>query len=181
MRSRRRCSHRPGVERIHSNGFSLIRRLIDDLGLNLDAPAPFDASQSLREALLAPTRLYGEAVHAALDAVPGAVRALCHVTGGGLPGNLNRVLREDLQAVVDPESWTPVPLFDWLQSLDRVELPELYRTFNMGLGMVLVVRAGDAGEVMAALAGQAPVFRVGEVRSRPSTGVPQVHISGVSG
>ena len=74
-----------------------------------------------------------------------------------------------------------MPLFDWLQSLDRVELPELYRTFNMGLGMVLVVRAGDAGEVMAALAGQAPVFRVGEVRSRPSTGVPQVHISGVSG
>ncbi|MEC8153868.1 MAG: AIR synthase-related protein, partial [Pseudomonadota bacterium] len=170
-----------GSSGIHSNGFSLIRRLIDDLGLNLDAPAPFDASQSLRQALLAPTRLYGAAVHAALDAVPGAIRALCHVTGGGLPGNLHRVLREDLQAEVDPATWSPVPLFGWLQSLDRVELPELYRTFNMGLGMVLVVRAGDAGDVMAALAGQAPVFRVGEVRSRPSTEVPQVHISGVSG
>ena len=170
-----------GSSGIHSNGFSLIRRLIDELGLNLDAPAPFDASLSLRQALLAPTRLYGEAVHAALDAVPGAVRALCHVTGGGLPGNLNRVLRADLQAVVDPASWTPVPLFDWLQSLDRVEIPELYRTFNMGLGMVLVVRVGNAGDVMAALAGQAPVFRIGEVRSRPATETPQVHISGVSG
>ena len=170
-----------GSSGIHSNGFSLIRRLIDELGLNLDAPAPFDASQSLRQALLAPTRLYGEAVHAALDAVPSAVRALCHVTGGGLPGNLNRVLRADLQAVVDPASWSPVPLFGWLQHLDLVEIPELYRTFNMGLGMVLVVRAGEAGDVMAALAGQVPVFRIGEVRSRPSAGTPQVHISGVSG
>lgn len=170
-----------GSSGMHSNGYSLIRRLIDDLGLNLDAPAPFDEEQSLRQALLAPTRLYGEAVHAALNAVPGAVRALCHVTGGGLPGNLNRVLREDLQALVNPVCWTPVPLFGWLQSLNRVEVSELYRTFNMGVGMVLVVRADDFGAIMAALAGQAAVFRIGEVRSRPSAAASQVQISGVSG
>ena len=118
-------------------------------------------------------------VLATTDAATDDLRWHQQLRVSGWSGSVITTYRPD--AVVDPESWTPVPLFDWLQSLDRVELPELYRTFNMGLGMVLVVRAGDAGEVMAALAGQAPVFRVGEVRSRPSTGVPQVHISGVSG
>lgn len=165
---------------IHSNGFSLIRRLIDDQGLDLDAPAPFDPSQSLRRALLAPTALYGASVHRALEAVPGAIKALCHVTGGGLPGNLNRVLRADLAAEVDPDRWQAPPIFGWLQSLGRVEAFELYRTFNMGLGLVLVVDAEAAGAAMAHLAGDAAVFDIGTVTARGSSEAPQVRIKGVT-
>ena len=165
---------------IHSNGFSLIRRLIEDQSLDLDAPAPFDATQSLRKTLLAPTALYGAQVHRAIDAVPGAVKALCHVTGGGLPGNLNRVLREDLAAEIDPANWQAVPIFGWLESLGRVEKLELYRTFNMGLGMVLVVEEDQAGAVMAQLAGETAVFNIGTVAARGEGDDPQIRIKGVN-
>ena len=165
---------------IHSNGFSLVRRLIADLDIDIDQPAPFDASQTLRQALLAPTVLYGASVHRALQQVPGAIKALCHVTGGGLPGNLNRVLREDLAAHVDPSRWQAAPIFGWLESLDRVEAMELYRTFNMGLGMVLAVDAEQAGSVMAQLAGDAPVFEIGTLTERASAEAVPVHIAGVT-
>ena len=165
---------------IHSNGFSLVRRLIADLDIDIDQPAPFDASQTLRQALLAPTVLYGASVHRALQQVPGAIKALCHVTGGGLPGNLNRVLREDLAANVDPGRWQAAPIFGWLESLDRVEAMELYRTFNMGLGMVLAVDAEQAGSVMAQLAGDAPVFEIGTLTERASAEAVHVHIAGVT-
>ena len=165
---------------IHSNGFSLIRRLISDMSLDIDQPAPFDAEQTLRQALLAPTALYGAQVHRALQAVPGAVKALCHVTGGGLPGNLNRVLREDLLASVDPDRWQAVPIFGWLDGLDRVERMELFRTFNMGLGMVLVVDEAQAGLVMAQLAGETAVFEVGRLKTREDRELPQVQIAGVT-
>ena len=165
---------------IHSNGFSLVRRLISDLGLDIDQPAPFNADQSLRQALLAPTALYGAQVHRALQAVPGAVKALCHVTGGGLPGNLNRVLREDLLARVDPDRWQAAPIFGWLESLDRVERMELFRTFNMGLGMVLAVDASQVGSVIAQLAGETAVFEIGTLEARTDSSTSQVQIAGVT-
>ena len=166
---------------IHSNGFSLVRRLIADLGLDIDQPAPFDTAKTLRQTLLAPTTLYGAQVHRALDAVPGAVKALCHVTGGGLPGNLNRVLRDDLSAQVDPARWQAAPIFGWLEGLDRVERAELFRTFNMGLGMVLVVDPEHIGAVMAHLAGESPVFQIGTLAKREAgSAAPQVLIEGVT-
>ena len=165
---------------IHANGFSLIRRLIEDLSLELDQPAPFEPAKTLRQALLAPTELYGAQVHRAIEAVPGAIKALCHVTGGGLPGNLNRVLREDLAAEVDPASWQAALIFGWLESLDRVERAELFRTFNMGLGLVLVVDAEQAGAVMAQLAGETAVFRIGALIERSSSDAPAVQIEGVT-
>ena len=165
---------------IHSNGFSLVRRLIADLDLDIDQPAPFNSDQTLRQALLAPTVLYGAAVHRALQGTSGAVKALCHVTGGGLPGNLNRVLRADLAAHVDPSKWLAAPIFGWLESLDRVEAMELYRTFNMGLGMVLAVDADHAGLVMAQLAGETPIFEIGTLTERGSAEAAQVQIAGVT-
>ena len=166
---------------IHSNGFSLVRRLIQDLDLDIDQPAPFDDAQTLRQALLAPTKLYGAQVHRALQTVPGAVKALCHVTGGGLPGNLNRVLRDDLLARVDPARWQAAPIFGWLEALGRVERAELFRTFNMGLGMVLVVVQQQVGPVMASLAGETAVFEIGTLHAHQSSpNSAQVQIAGVT-
>ena len=118
---------------LHSNGYSLARRLVEGLDLSehhgLDRP--------LGDALLEPTAIYTKPCLALAEA--GLVNALCHVTGGGLPGNLPRVLPESLGADVDTASWTPGPLFELMGRLGQVEREEMFRVFNMGVGMVAVV------------------------------------------
>lgn len=152
---------------VHSNGYSFVRKVVDLSGLGWDAPCPW-AEGSLGAALLAPTRLY---VKQALAAVrSGGVHALAHITGGGLTENPPRVLPEGLACRIDLDSWTLPPVFRWLAETAGMAEPELLKTFNCGIGMMLVV-APDRAEALAAdlrAAGET-VVRMGEVV--PGTGV----------
>jgi phosphoribosylformylglycinamidine cyclo-ligase len=149
----------------HSNGYSLIRRVAAEAGLAWDAPAPF-ADGSLGAALLEPTRLY---VRPALAAIrTGGVRALAHVTGGGLPENLPRVLPAGCGAAIDLSAWPLPPVFAWLQEAGRIAEAELRRTFNCGIGMVVVVEPSGAAALAALLADAGEDARpLGRVTDRP--------------
>jgi phosphoribosylformylglycinamidine cyclo-ligase len=127
---------------LHSNGYSLVRRVVADLGLALDGPCPFDDSPTLADALLTPTRIYVPACLAA--ARSGRVRALAHITGGGLPENLPRVLPDGLGARLDAQAWDLPGVFRWLSAAGGVPADELARTFNCGVGMAVVVPRAEA-------------------------------------
>ena len=147
---------------VHANGFSLVRQVIADLGLSLAAPAPFDPAQSLGAALLAPTRIY---VRACLPPIrAGQVKALAHITGGGLPENLPRVLPEGLAARLDPAAWPRPAVFDWLHRAGGIAPAEMLRTFNCGVGLAVVVAPAVADAVAAQLAEAGEtVARIGEI------------------
>ena len=148
---------------VHSNGFSLVRRLAADKGWKLDRPALFDQDTLLIEALLAPTRIY---VRPLLPLVrSGKVHALAHITGGGLLENIPRVLPDGLHAFVDADGWPQPRLMAFLQAQGNIEPEEMARTFNCGVGMAVVVAPGDVGDVTAALtAAGETVLRLGEIR-----------------
>lgn len=133
----------------HSNGYSLVRRIIEVSKARLDQP--FDG-RPLGEALLTPTRIYVKPLLALIRALP--VHAMAHITGGGLPGNIPRALPETLSAVLDSSTWKRPAVFDWLQQQGNVEDAEMYRTFNCGLGMIAVVDKNDAERAIALLAEQ---------------------------
>lgn len=146
---------------VHSNGYSLVRRIVEREGLDWDDPAPF-TDGPLGAALLAPTRLY---VRPVLDAVrAGGVHALAHITGGGLTENLPRVLPRGLGAAIDLGAWRLPPVFGWLAQAGGVAEAEMLKTFNAGIGMVVVAAAESADDVAARLtdAGETLV-RLGEV------------------
>jgi phosphoribosylformylglycinamidine cyclo-ligase len=152
---------------VHSNGYSLVRRVVERSGLGWDAASPFGGG-ALGAALLAPTRLYVTPALAAIRA--GGVHALAHITGGGLTENLPRVLPEGLGAEIDLGSWTLPPVFAWLADEGGLDQAELLKTFNAGIGMVLVV-AQDRAETLSAELTQAgeSVHRIGHVA--PGDGV----------
>lgn len=145
---------------VHSNGFSLARAAVARAGAALTDPAPWDPATTLGAALLTPTKLYVadlKALRAAVD-----VRGLVHVTGGGLPENVPRVLPAGLGVRIHTAAWDTPPLFAWIQAAGGVADAEMYRTFNMGLGMVAIVPAAQAGDAVAAVSGAGAVV-VGEV------------------
>ena len=148
---------------LHSNGFSLVRRVVALSGLSWEAPAPFEPSCSLAQALLTPTRLYVKPLLKAIASCEG-VMALAHITGGGFPDNLPRVLPDHLAVALDLAAFAPPPVFGWLADVGGVDSAEMLRTFNCGIGMVAFVAADQLGEAMEALAanGLAPV-RLGEI------------------
>lgn len=137
---------------VHSNGFSLARAVVARAGAALTDAAPWDAATTLGAALLTPTRIYVDDVKALLAACAD-VRGLVHVTGGGLPENVPRVLPPGLGVRVRTAAWTRPPLFDWLQRTGGVSDAEMYRTFNMGVGLVAIVPPGDADAAVAAAPG----------------------------
>ncbi len=145
---------------IHSNGFSLVRRILADRGAELAAPAPFDPARSLAEALLAPTRIYVRPLLALHRA--GLLLAAAHITGGGLPGNLPRVLPHGMAAVLDPGAWTPPPVFAWLAREGDVATEEMLRVFNCGIGMALVVADAAAAIEVLREAGEGGL-RIGHI------------------
>ncbi len=154
---------------LHSNGFSLLRRVVADLGLDYSAPAPFAPEATLGEALLTPTRIYVKACLAALET--GAVRALAHITGGGLVENLPRVLPEGAAAAIDGSAWPVPPVFSWLARDGGVPAGEMIRTFNCGIGMAVVAEAARAAEVEQALAEAGEtVYRIGQIEARAEGG-----------
>ena len=132
---------------VHSNGYSLVRRLVEQEKLAWDEPAPFDTEASVAEALLMPTRIYVKSVLQAVRET-GGVKALAHITGGGLSENLPRVLPDGSAAHVDLSAWTAPAVFGWLQRTAKLDDAEILRTFNCGMGMILVV-AKDAADAIA--------------------------------
>jgi phosphoribosylformylglycinamidine cyclo-ligase len=154
---------------LHANGYSLVRRIVETLGLDLDAPAPFAPEQSLAEALLTPTRIYVEACLAAHRA--GHLKALAHITGGGLLENLPRVLPPGVAVELDGGCWPVPPVFPWLARAGGVALDDMLRTFNCGLGMVAVVAPDDEAGARQILADHGEtVTRVGRVVARDPDG-----------
>ncbi|WP_153708712.1 phosphoribosylformylglycinamidine cyclo-ligase [Eikenella corrodens] len=147
----------------HSNGYSLIRKIIERSNPDLDAE--FDGGKTLRQAIIAPTRLYVKPILAALEKFE--IKGMAHITGGGLTENIPRVLPENCVAQIDAQSWPLPKLFQWLQQAGNVERQEMYRTFNCGIGMVVIVPADQAEAVQAFLAEQGEtMYRLGTIRER---------------
>ena len=148
---------------LHSNGFSLVRKVVTRSGLGWGAPCPFAPDTSLAEALLVPTRIYVKALLAALKRTD-AIRALAHITGGGFVDNLPRVLPDGLGCVLDLDAVPVPPVFKWLAAEGGIAAAEMARTFNCGIGMAVVVRAGAVAEVEAIFADLAePAVRIGTI------------------
>ena len=159
----------------HSNGYSLIRKLVSDAGLDFNAPSPFSSDQiSLGEALITPTKIYVRSLLKAISQT-GAIKALAHITGGGLTENLPRVLPDDLAAQIDISELVSSnnmdqgarAIFPWLQSTGGISESEMLRTFNCGVGMVLVVEVQEVGSVISAL-GEEGAFVLGALASKNS-------------
>jgi phosphoribosylformylglycinamidine cyclo-ligase len=150
---------------VHSNGFSLVRRIVEGAGLSYSDPAPFDPSQRLGEALLTPTRIYVKSCLSAARA--GKVKALAHITGGGLLENIPRVLPEGLAAELDARRWPRPPVFAWLSRSGGVGDGEMARTFNCGIGMMLVASAEAARDLALDLgAAGEKVYEIGRIVPR---------------
>ena len=143
---------------VHANGFSLVRRVVSESRLTWDDPAPFAPGLRLGEALLTPTRIYVRQLLDTIRQIPSAVKALCHITGGGLIDNLPRVLPETLAAAIDQNAMPLPAVFEWLQAEAGLETREMLRTFNCGIGMVLVVAPGDAARICGTLGPEARVI-----------------------
>jgi phosphoribosylformylglycinamidine cyclo-ligase len=154
---------------LHSNAFSLVRRIVEQARLAYDAPAPFAPGRTLAEALLVPTRLYVRSCLAA--AAAGGVKALAHITGGGLIENIPRVIPERMSVELDAKAWTLPPVFRWLAETAGLSRGELARVFNCGLGMIAIVEPRRAEAIAGILteAGET-VRRVGRVVPRPKDG-----------
>ncbi|MBU9167696.1 phosphoribosylformylglycinamidine cyclo-ligase [Burkholderia gladioli] len=146
---------------IHSNGFSLVRKIIERA--NPDLNAPFDG-RTLADALIAPTRIYVKPLLALMAKL--TVKGMAHITGGGLVENIPRVLREGLTAELDQRAWTLPPLFQWLQEHGGVADAEMHRVFNCGIGMAVIVSAADADAAVAELSAVGEqVWKIGRVRA----------------
>jgi len=168
---------------IHSNGFSLIRHLVTDF---LQAP-PFQSEKSrLCDELLTPTRIYVKSLLPIIKQVDSPIKGLAHITGGGLPENLPRILPPHLQATINLSSWEVPPVFQWLQTIGSISQNELLRTFNCGIGMVVICSQEMANSVALSLAKNGEkVYSIGVLSSREvetapvvftnSWGVPSLH------
>ena len=155
---------------LHSNAFSLVRRVVEKSGLPWDAPAPFESEQSLGQALMVPTRIYVPALLALHRA--GLLKAAAHITGGGLLGNLPRALPENTAAVLEPY-WSVPPVFAWLARTGGIAADEMLRAFNCGVGMAVIVADADAATELLRDQGET-VARIGHIVA--ASGPPEVRI-----
>lgn len=155
---------------VHSNGFALVRRLVALHQLSLDMPAPFTPGVTLGQALMTPTRIYVASLLPLIRA--GRIKALAHITGGGLTENIPRILPAPLTCHLDMSAWQLPPVFGWLQGLGTIPDAEMLRTFNCGIGMVVVCAASDAQALIDDLqeAGEA-VWRIGKLGPRAGDAV----------
>ncbi len=154
----------------HSNGYSLIRKLIDLSGINMDSDFH---GKPFRDVVMAPTRIYVKPLLKLLQTLP--VKGMAHITGGGLTENIPRVLPQGLTAELKNGSWVMPPLFKWLQQQGNVADAEMFRTFNCGIGMAVIVAAEDADRAQALLAAEGEqVFRIGNIRKSQVNEAPTV-------
>jgi phosphoribosylformylglycinamidine cyclo-ligase len=160
-----------GSSGVHSNGFSLVRRIVAQSGVALSAKAPFAPAETLGAALLTPTRLYVRSCLAAVKA--GGVKAMAHITGGGLTENIPRVLPAGTVARIDAGAWRVPPVFAWLMKTGKVAREEMVRTFNCGIGMVMVVEAQRAWGLAHLLAAEGESVReIGQIVAAESANAP---------
>jgi phosphoribosylformylglycinamidine cyclo-ligase len=163
---------------VHANGFSLVRQVMRDQGLFLADPAPFAPDETLAAALLVPTRIYVQSLLGLFE--HEVVKALAHITGGGLTGNLPRVLPPGVVARIDAASWHAPPVFLWLYETARMTVEEMLATFNCGIGLVLVVVADYADDVMRFLGEKGEtVYRLGELIE--GDGPARLQVDGMEG
>ncbi|WP_374371581.1 phosphoribosylformylglycinamidine cyclo-ligase [Dongia sp.] len=159
-----------GSSGVHSNGYSLVRKIVEKSGLSYDAEAPFAKGQKLGAALLTPTRIYVKSCLAAIRAESsklGGVKALAHITGGGLLENIPRVLPKTLACDIDAGTWTLPPVFAWMRKVAGTDAQEMARTFNCGIGMILVVARDDAALIAKTLRDQGEtVSEIGRIVPR---------------
>lgn len=159
----------------HSNGYSLVRKIVERSGVNLqaDAGTVLGADYQGRpfgHVLLEPTRIYVKPLLAALQALPGAIKGMAHITGGGLTENVPRVLPESVMAVIEAKAWARPAVFQWLQQEGGVAEAEMHRTFNCGIGMVLVVAPDQVQAVIGLLsAAGEQVCQIGQIQTRQDT------------
>ena len=158
---------------VHSNGFSLVRRIVEISGLGWDAPAPWAPGETLGEALMRPTRIYVQPMLALHRA--GLLRAAAHITGGGLPGNVPRMLPDGMRAALDAGAWPLPPVFRWLAQTGGVTADEMLRVFNCGIGMALVVSDTAAATALLAEHNEA-AFAIGRVEVDAGPATAQVRI-----
>ena len=157
---------------VHSNGFSLVRKVLEvsKADLNMDM-----GGVTLQQAISAPTRIYVKPILATLEQIN--IKGMAHITGGGLTENVPRVLPDGLQAVIHANSWTRSPLFQWLQQTGNISDDEMHRVFNCGIGMVVIVSANDTNQARKILSAQGEtVFTLGEIRALPAGEAPTVVI-----
>ena len=167
---------------VHSNGYSLVRKCVERSGVQWDDPSPFRPGSTLGESLLTPTRIYVKALLPLIK--QGLLKGLAHITGGGLLDNVPRILADDQVAAVDitASGWTLPPVFKWLQTVAKLPQSELLRTFNCGIGMVIVVSAEDATNVYELLkahesADDSPYW-LGTIQTRGDPSLAQVQVTG---
>ena len=147
---------------VHSNGYSLVRKVVTNSGLTYASLSPFDQKQKLGDALLTPTRLYVKSGLAAIRT--GGVKGLAHITGGGITDNLPRALPNALDAAIDLSAWQLPPVFAWLTREAGLEQAEMLRTFNCGLGLIVVASPDKAGQVIDAFGDNGErAVRIGEL------------------
>lgn len=157
---------------LHSNGFSLVRHIMKKARLDYDAPAPFAPGKTLGDVLLTPTRIYVKPCLNALEAFPEDIKALAHITGGGLTDNLERVIPKSLMLDVTGLKMTTHPVFPWLEKTGNVPMDEMRRTFNCGIGMVLVVARNSAKKIKEFLEHEGEtVFELGSMVRRVTSSV----------
>jgi len=158
----------------HSNGYSLIRKLIEHSGVDINSDAGgFFSGQSLRDVVMAPTRIYVKPLLKLMQAL--AVKGMAHITGGGLTENIPRVLPVGLTAELDKNSWPLPPLFQWLQQQGNIEAGEMYRTFNCGIGMAVIVAADQAQTAVKLLQAEGEqVYAIGRIRRQATGEAPTI-------
>ncbi|MGQ9795015.1 phosphoribosylformylglycinamidine cyclo-ligase [Desulfosoma sp.] len=156
---------------LHSNGYTLVRRIVmDELGLKPDSYLE-ECGRTVAEELLEPTRIYVEPVLRLLRQFP--IKGMAHITGGGFPDNVSRILPKQCQAVIDPSAWEMPPVFRFLQEAGKLSPKEMYRVFNCGIGYVIVVDAVDLDDILGRLAGMGyRAYRIGEIVARRPEDVP---------
>ncbi len=156
---------------LHSNGFSLVRRIVEKSGLDFNAPAPFDKTLSLGKALLTPTRIYVRSLLHVLKSHRG-IKALAHITGGGFPENIPRVLPKNLAVELDLSAIEVPPVFSWLAKQGNIAEHEMLRTYNCGIGMIVIVEAKAAADITSLLQQEGEkVIALGTVIPRQDKGV----------
>ena len=149
---------------LHSNGFSLVRKITEIAGFSFRDPAPFNYNVTLGKALLQPTRIYVQSCLSAIKS--GGVHAIAHITGGGIPENLPRVLPKNTSAHIDASQWSAPPVFKWLKRVGNVPITEMYRTFNCGIGMALVAANEKVDTLTSLLTNQGEtVHIIGEIKA----------------
>lgn len=155
---------------VHSNGFSLVRHVIKNADLKYSDAAPFEPSKTLAEALIAPTRIYVKPCLALCKA--GIAKAFAHITGGGFIENIPRILPDNLAASVNYGSWNFLPVFEWLMKSGNIEMPEMLRTFNCGVGMIVITDSSDAQSTLQILTDHGHSATViGEIKEREAQAV----------